>query len=167
VISRIGADIVATSPSIRLFAALFAPSLLLSAALAYYASRTMTFAFPIAPAAMATLVMRIQIIRGVGLGFAVILMMLVVLAAARGARGALAMRWLLGVVTSVAFLRGAGLIHPLAQQDGLAIAASALQLGLEAVAILLLYGEDATDWFEMRRFPVRSAVFDAGARRSG
>lgn len=153
----------ATSPSIRLFAAMFASSLLLSAALAYYASRTMTFAFPIAPAAMTTLVTRIQIIRGIGLGFAVLLMLLVVFAASRGARGALAMRWLLGVVTSVAFLRGAGLIQPLAQQDRLVIAASALQLGLEAVAILLLYGEDATDWFDLRRFPAGSAVFDARA----
>lgn len=141
----------ATSLSIRLFAGLFALSLLLSAALAYYASRTMSFAFPIAPAAMATLVMRIQLVRAVGLGFALLLMMLVVFAASRDARAALALRWLLGLVTSMAFLRGAGLIHPIAQHDMLVIAASALQLALEALAILLLYGEDATEWFERRR----------------
>ncbi len=141
----------ATSPSIRLFAGLFAMSLMLSAALAYYASRTMSFAFPIAPAAMATLVMRIQIVRAVGLGFAVLLMLLVFFAASRDARNALAVRWLLGVVTSVAFLRGAGLIHPMAQHDTAIIATSTLQLAVEALAILLLYGEDATDWFEMRR----------------
>ncbi|WP_232280464.1 hypothetical protein [Sphingomonas sp. PAMC 26605] len=126
-------------------------SLMLSAALAYYASRTMSFAFPIAPAAMATLVMRIQIVRAVGLGFAVLLMLLVFFAASRDARNALAVRWLLGVVTSVAFLRGAGLIHPMAQHDTAIIATSTLQLAVEALAILLLYGEDATDWFEMRR----------------
>jgi hypothetical protein len=51
----------------------------------------------------------------------------------------------------VAFLRGAGLIHPLAQHDTAIIAISALQLALEAFAILLLYGEDATDWFDARR----------------
>jgi hypothetical protein len=137
----------ATSLSIRLFAI----SLMFSAALAYYATRTMSFAFPIAPGAMTTLVMRIQAIRAVGLGLALFLMLLVVLSASRAARGALALRWLLGVVTSLAFLRGSGLIQPLAQHDTAIIATSALQLAMEALAILLLYGEDATDWFETRR----------------
>ncbi|WP_010185770.1 hypothetical protein [Sphingomonas sp. PAMC 26605] len=141
----------ATSPSIRLSAGAFALSLLLSAALAYNASHTLSFAFPLAPAAMATLVLRIQLVRAVGLGFAVVLMGLVVFAASRDARNALALRWLLGLVTSMAFLRGAGLIHPMAQHDTLVIAASALQLGLEALAILLLYSADAGDWFELRR----------------
>lgn len=141
----------ATSLSIRLFAVLFAISLMFSAALAYYATRTMSFAFSIAPEAMTTLVMRIQAIRAVGLGLALFLMLLVVLSASRAARSGLALRWLLGVVTSFAFLRGSGLIQPLAQHDTAIIATSALQLAMEALAILLLYGEDATDWFETRR----------------
>lgn len=139
------------SPSIRLFAGLFATSLLLCAALAYDATRTMSFAFPLSPDAMATLVRRIQIVRAIGLGFALLLMLLVVFAASRDARNALAVRWLLGVVTSVAFLRGAGLIHPIAEHDTAIVATSAVQLAVEALAILLLYGEDATDWFARRR----------------
>ncbi len=141
----------ATSLSIRLFAALFAISLMFSAALTYYATHTMSFAFPIAPEAMTTLVKRIQAIRAVGFGLALFLMLLVVLSASRAARGALALRWILGVMTSVAFLRGSGLMQPLAEHDIAIIATSAFQLALEALAILSLYGEDATDWFEARR----------------
>lgn len=141
----------ATSLLVRLFAVLFAISLLFSAALTYYATHTMSFAFPIAPEAMTTLVMRIQAIRAAGLVVALFLMLLVVLSASRAARTALALRWLLGVMTSVAFLRGSGLIHPLAQHETAIIATSAFQLALEALAILFLYGEDATDWFEARR----------------
>ena len=37
------------------------------------------------------------------------------------------------------------------QHDAAIIAVSALQLALEALAIVLLYGEDATDWFDARR----------------
>lgn len=140
-----------TSLSIRLFAALFAISLMFTATLAYYATRQMSFAFPITPEAMTTLVMRIQAIRAVGLGVALFLMLLVVFAASRAARNALTLRWLLGVVTSVAFLRGSGLIQPLTQHDTAIIATSAFQLALEGLAILLLYGEDASDWFEARR----------------
>lgn len=154
----------ATSLSIRLFATLFAISLLLSAALAYYATHTMTVAFPIAPKAMATLLTRIQAIRAIGLAFALLLMLLVFFAASREARSALALRWLLGVVTSVAFLRGAGLIHPIGPYDTAIIATSALQLALEALAILLLYGEDATDWFEARRQGYRGRAVDEWMR---
>ena len=146
-----GVGNLATPLSIRLFAALFAISLMFSAALTYYATHTMSFAFPIVPEAMTTLVKRIQAIRAVGLGLALFLMLLVVLSASRAARGALALRWTIGVMTSVAFLRGSGLIQPLAQHDTAIIATSAFQLALEALAILLLYGEDATDWFEARR----------------
>ncbi|RYF16796.1 MAG: hypothetical protein EOO77_12185 [Oxalobacteraceae bacterium] len=141
----------ATSLSIRLFATLFAISLMFSAALTYYATHTMSFAFPIAPEAMTTLVMRIQVIRAVGLALALFLMLLVLVSASRAARTALALRWLFGVMTSVALLRGSGLIQPLAQYDTAIIATSAVQLALEGLAILLLYGEDATDWFEARR----------------
>lgn len=146
-----GVGNLATSLSIRLFAALFATSLMFSAALTYYATRTMSFAFPIAPEAMTTLVMRIQAVRAVGFGLALFLMLLVILSASRAARRVLALRWLVGVMTSVAFMRGSGLIQPLAQHDAAIIATSAFQLALEALAILLLYGEDATDWFEARR----------------
>lgn len=100
---------------------------------------------------MTTLVMQIQAIRAAGLGLALFLMLLVVLSASRAARRALALRWLFGVMTSVAFLRGSGLIQPLGQHEAAIIATSTFQLALEALAILLLYGEDATDWFEARR----------------
>jgi hypothetical protein len=132
--------------SIQLFTILFAASLLLSSALAYQVTSQMNFAFAIAPEAAATLATRIQAIRGIGLGFAVLLMLFVIFAGSRAARGALALRWILGVVTSIAFLRGAGLVNELAEHDAALIATSAFQLMLEAVAILLLYGEDANQW---------------------
>lgn len=100
----------ATSLSVRLFETLFAISLMFSAALTYYATHTMSFAFPIAPEAMTTLVMRIQVIRAVGLALALFLMSLVLVSASRAARTALALRWLLSVMTSDAVLRGSGLI---------------------------------------------------------
>lgn len=87
--------------SIRLFAATFAINLILSAALAYYATRTTNFAFPISPEAVTTLALRIQMIRAVGLGIALLLMLLVIFRASRPARSALALRWLLGITTSV------------------------------------------------------------------
>ena len=146
-----GVGNLATFLSIRLFAMLFAISLMFSVALTYYATHTMSFAFPIAPEAMTTLIMRIGAIRVVGLALALFLMLLVVLSASRAARTALALRWLLGVMMSVAFLRGSGLIQPLAQHDTAIVVTSAFQLALEGLAILLLYGEDATDWFETRR----------------
>ena len=141
---------VSTALSVRLSLGIFVSSLFLSAVLAYQASRAMIFAFPMAPEAMTTLVHRIQAVRAVGLGVALVLMMFVFFAASRAAREALAFRWLLGVATSVAFLRGAGMIHPLPDHDAMIIAVSAVQLGLEATAILLLYGEDASEWFRRR-----------------
>lgn len=137
--------------SIRLFAILFAASLTLSAALAYRLSSTVTFAFPLPPDAAATLAARIQLIRAIGLAFALVLMLLVIFAARQAARGALALRWMMGVATSAAFLRGAGMISPLAQDDTAIVTVSALQLMVEALAILLLYGEDAAAWFDTRR----------------
>lgn len=118
---------------------MFALILLLSGALAYHAARAMTFSFPIAPGAAATWAMRIQLIRAIGLGFAALLMPLVIFAALRAARGALALRWVLGAATSMAFLRGAGLVDPLTRHDLAILATSALQLGVAALAILLLY----------------------------
>lgn len=137
--------------SIKMFAWLFTLSLVLSAALAYHATTTMRFAVQLPAEAAEALTMRIQLIRAVGLGFALLLMLLVIFGASRAARGALALRWLLGVVTSAAFLRGAGLVDPLARNDMAVISASCFQLGLEAFSILLLYGEDASQWFDRRR----------------
>lgn len=137
--------------SIRLFALLFAFSLLLSYGLARHISSEMTFAFPIRPEAAATLATRIQAIRAIGLGLAVLLMFLVIFAGSRASRSALAQRWLLGAVTSIAFLRGAGLVDRLAEHDMALIAISTFQLSIEAFAILLLYGEDASGWFAARR----------------
>ena len=140
--------------SIKMFAWLFALSLLLSAALAYHAVTNMTFAFPLAPGAAEILVLRIALVRAIGLGFALLLMLAVIFGASPTARSALALRWLFGVVTSTAFLRGAGLIAPLARNDMTVIAASCFQRALEAVAILLLYGDDANEWLDRRRLTV-------------
>ena len=142
--------------SIKIFAWLFTLSLLLSAALAYHATTNMTFAFELAPEAAEALVMRVQLVRAIGLGFALLLMLAVLFGASRAARGALALRWLLGLVTSAAFLRGAGLVDPISQNDVAVISASCFQLGLEAFAILLLYGEDGNGWFDRRRFTTRA-----------
>jgi hypothetical protein len=90
-------------------------------------------------------------VRAVGLGFALLLMLLVIFGASRAARGALALCWLFGMITSAAFLRGAGLVDLLVQNDMAVISASCFQLGLEALAILLLYGEDANLWFDRPR----------------
>ena len=134
--------------SIRLFAALFGVSVLLSVGLALYAGQTMSFGFPIKPDAAATLAGRILMIRIVGVAFALSLMLLVVFAKSRAARGALALRWVLGAVTSVAFLRGFGLVGPGGSGDGPMLGVSLVQLSVEAFAILLLYGEDAAAWFD-------------------
>lgn len=137
--------------SVQLFAGLFMVSLLLSAALAVEGTSQLTFAFHLPPEAAATLARRIAVIRTVGLALAALLMLLVLFGASRTARGALGARWVLGVVTSLAFLRGSGLVQPLAQHDAAMIALSVGQLVLEGFAILLLYGEDATEWFVLRR----------------
>jgi hypothetical protein len=142
---------VARHPSIKLFAGLFTVSLLLSCGLAYQITSQMTFAFPITPEAAATLTARVQAVRAISLTFALLLMLLVIFAASRASRGALALRWVVGVVTSIAFLRGAGLVDQLSQFDAPIIATSAFQLGAEALAVLLLYGEDANEWFDLRR----------------
>lgn len=137
--------------SIRRFAAMFAIDLILSAALAYYSTRTTNFAFPITPEAMTTLAPRIRMIRAVGSGIALLVMLLGKFGSSRAACVALALGWLLGITTSVTFLHGAGLVGPRAQLDGGIITTSALQLILAPFAIALLYGDDATDWFDRRR----------------
>lgn len=136
--------------SITLFAALFGFATAVSSLLAVYAVHPTDFSFTLAPAAAETLVMRIQAIRLAGIAFAVTLMLLIVVGRSRGARGALALRWVLGLLTSVAFLRGIGLILP-GSGSGIAVMTlSIIQLSVEGVAILMLYGEDAAEWFERR-----------------
>ena len=137
--------------SIQLFSILFTISLLLSAALAVELTSEISFAVRLTPEAAATLAARIQLIRALGLGFALLLMLLVAFAASRASRSALAARWVLGVATSIAFLRGCGLVQPLPQLDAALIALSLFQILLEGFAILLLYGEDANEWFVWRR----------------
>lgn len=136
--------------AIRLFALLFGLSLLCSVGLALYSANTMAFGFPMTSDAAATLTKRILIIRLAGAAFAIFLMLLIVFARSRAARSALVVRWLLSAATSVVFLRAVGLVHPAGASDMLAMAASSIQLTLEALAILVLFGEDAGTWFERR-----------------
>lgn len=136
--------------SIRLFAVLFGFSIAVSALLAFYTARSMTFGFPITPEAAATLAGRILAIRMFGVAFALSLMLLIVCFKSRSARGTLVARWVLGVVTSVAFLRSIGVVDPVNDGGMTALMVSILQLTVEAFAILLLYGEDAADWFDIR-----------------
>lgn len=135
-------------PSITLFAVLFGFSVIVSLLLAFYAARTTDFGFKLAPEAAHTLAMRITAIRLFGVAFALSLMLLVVFGKSRAARSALGLRWVLGLVTSVAFLRGIGVIVPVGGSGVAAIALSIAQLGAEGFAILVLYGDDAATWFD-------------------
>lgn len=132
--------------AVRLFAALFGVGVALSILLAGVTARQTGFGFAIPPAAAATLAARILAIRLLGCLFAVVLMLLVVAGRSRAARGALSLRWLLGLVTSVAFLRGIGLVPAESAGAGW-VALSVVQLGIEGLAIVMLYGEDAAPWF--------------------
>jgi len=136
--------------SIRLFAVLFGFSIAVSALLAFSTARSMTFGFAIAPDAARLLASRILTIRMFGVAFALSLMLLVFFFKSRAARSALAARWLLGVATSVVFLRSIGVVDPAGDGGSVAMGVSILQLTVEAFAILLLYGEDAADWFDKR-----------------
>lgn len=137
--------------SIQLFSLLFTISLLMSTALAFKVTSQISFPVRLTPEAAATLDMQIQQIRTIGLGLALMLLLLVAFAASRSARSALAARWVLGIATSIAFLRGIGLVQPLSEHDGAIIAVSVFQILLEAFAILLLYGADANEWFVLKR----------------
>jgi hypothetical protein len=137
--------------SITLFALMFGFSVMVSGLLAFYAVRTPDFGFAIAPEAAATLAMRIKAIRLVGIVFAVSMMLLVVFGNSPAARNTLGLRWILGLGTSVAFLRGIGAIAPMGDSDAAAIALSIIQLGVEGLAILILYGDDAAPWFDRYR----------------
>ena len=147
--------------SIQIFTVLFALSLLLSCALAYHASTHLRFAFRLTPEAAAILASRVQAVRAAGLAFALLLMLLVIVGRSQAARGALTLRWLLGLVTSYAFLRGTGLAAPLPHGELAVISASAFQLCLEACALIVLYGDDAAAFFASR------PAFDDAAARPG
>ena len=136
--------------SIAIFAFLFLMATILSLAVTLAATRTMTFGFAIAPEAARTLATRIFAIRLFGVGFAAVLLLMVVIGRSRAARGALIMRWLLGLGTSTALLRGTGLMMPVAGTAPLLVATSAFQLAIEGVAIAILFGDDAADWFAPR-----------------
>ena len=134
--------------SIPLFALLFGFSVIVSLLLAFSAARTTDFGFRLAPEAARTLAMRIMVIRLLGVAFAVSLMLLVLFGKSRAARSTLGLRWALGLVTSVAFLRGIGVIMLVSGGGTAAIVLSIIQLSVEGFAILILYGEDAAPWFE-------------------
>lgn len=137
--------------SITLFAGMFGFSVIVSGILALYATQTPAFGFPIAPDAADTLALRIKAIRILGIAFAVAMMLLVVFAKSPAARNTLGLRWVLGLGTSAAFLRGIGAIAPMGDSDVAVIALSVIQLGAEGLAILLLYGDDAAPWFDRLR----------------
>jgi hypothetical protein len=139
-------------PSITLFGVLFGFSVIVSLLLALYAARTTDFGFKLAPEAAHTLAMRITAIRLLGIAFALWLMLLVVFGKSRAARSALGLRWVLGLLTSVAFLRGIGMIVPVGESGMAAIVLSIIQLSAEGFAILVLYGDDAAEWFDRRSF---------------
>ena len=139
-------------PSITLFGVLFGFSIMVSLLLALYAARTTDFGFRLAPEAAHTLALRITAIRLLGIAFALSLMLLVVFGKSRAARSALGLRWVLGLLTSVAFLRGIGMIVPVGESGMAAIVLSIIQLGAEGFAILVLYGDDAAEWFDRRFF---------------
>lgn len=136
-------------PSITLFAILFGFSIAISSLLAVHAGRATDFGFRLSPEAAQTLATRIMAIRLFGVAFAVSLMLLILFGRSRAARGTLSLRWVLGLATSVAFLRGIGLIAP-GGDGAAAVTLSVIQLSVEGLAILILYGEDAATWFERR-----------------
>ncbi|MDO7842360.1 hypothetical protein [Sphingomonas immobilis] len=137
--------------SITVFALLFGFSTLVALLLALYATRTSDFGFRIAPDAAQTLAARIMTIRLLGIAFALSLMLLIFFGRSRAARGALGLRWMLGLATSIAFLRAAGMITLPSESGAAAITLSIIQLSVEGLAILILYGEDAATWFDRRR----------------
>lgn len=136
--------------SITLFAVCFGFSIIVSLLLTLYAVQTSDFGFRIAPDAAQTLTIRIRMIRLLGIAFAVALMLLIVFGRSRAARSALGLRWILGLATSIAFLRGIGMIVPVGESGMAATVLSVIQLSTEGFAILVLYGGDAAAWFDRR-----------------
>jgi hypothetical protein len=136
--------------SITVFALLFGFSVAISLLLALNAAQTTSFGFALAPEAARTLAVRIMAIRLFGVAFALSLLLLVFFGKSRAARAALGLRWVLGLATSVAFLRGIGIIVPASGNGVAPLLLSIIQLSVEGFAILILYGEDAAIWFERR-----------------
>lgn len=134
--------------SVTLFAVLFGFATLISLLLTIYAARMTSFGFTLAPDAAQTLSGRIMTIRLIGIVFALSLMVLVVFGRSAAARSALGLRWVLGLATSIAFLRGIGVIMPPGQAGMAATGLSIIQLTVEGFAVLILYGGDASGWFE-------------------
>ena len=142
------ADVVQRPVSVTLSAALFGFATIVSVLLALYAARTTNFGFKLTPDAAQTLATRIMAIRLIGIAFAFSLMLLVVFCKSSAARNALVLRWVLGLTTSVAFLRGIGVITPTGASAMAATTLSIIQLSAEALAIAMLYSSDAAAWFE-------------------
>ena len=136
--------------SITVFAILFGFSVAISLLLALNAAQTTSFGFALAPEAARTLAVRIMAIRLFGVAFALSLLLLVFFGKSRAARAALGLRWVLGLATSVAFLRGIGVVVPASGSGMAVLVLSIIQLSVEGFAILILYGEDAATWFERR-----------------
>lgn len=136
--------------SITVFAVLFGLSVAISLLLALNAAQATSFGFALAPEAARTLAVRIMAIRLFGVAFALCLLLLVFFGKSRAARAALGLRWVLGLATSVAFLRGMGVVVPASGSGMAALVLSIVQLIVEGFAILVLYGEDAAAWFERR-----------------
>ena len=134
--------------SIKLFALLFGFATLVALLLALYAVNVAEFGARIRPEAAATLAARITMIRLVGIGFAVSLMLFVLFGRSAAARGALGVRWVMSFTTSIVFLRVIGVIAPVGDSGMAATALSVIQLGAEGLAILILHGPDAAPWFE-------------------
>src|SRR3569832_110251 len=135
--------------SITLFAILFGFSIAISLLLAVHTGRTTDFGFRLSPEGAQLLATRIMAIRLFGVAFALSLMLLILFGKSRAARGALSLRWVRGLATSVAFLRGIGVSAP-GGNGTAAVTLSIIQLSVEGLAILILYGEDAAPWFERR-----------------
>ncbi|WP_174291656.1 hypothetical protein [Sphingomonas bacterium] len=136
--------------SIAIFVFLFVMSIILSLMGALAGMQTTTFGFALASDAAHTLAMRILGVRLFGVGFAATLLLMVALGRSKAARGALITRWLLGLCTSTAVLRGAGLMMPAAGNGPALVVASVFQLAMEGVAIAILFSDDAATWFEPR-----------------
>jgi hypothetical protein len=136
--------------SINVFAILFGFSTIVSLLLAVYGARATDFGFKLPAEAAHTLAARIMAIRLLGIAFALSMMLLVALGKSRGARSALGLRWVLGLMTSIAFLRGLGIVVPVGGSGTTVFALSIIQLAVEGFAILILYGENAAPWFDRR-----------------
>ena len=139
--------------SIKVFAALFGCATLWSLMIAVSLAGSARFGFAMTPEAAATLAQRILAIRLLGIAFAATLLAFVVLGRSRAARGALGARWVLGLLTSVAFLRGTGIVSPAEGVGTAVVALSVLQLAAEGLAIAILYGSDASDWLDSVSHP--------------